>query len=212
MDCQILDVERKGLCFLGKWGLIKKLRTINAVVCRRNLVQIERIVSGHHREFDWIGFAVLLVGLNVSIWSLGHDGCSSVICFLVMLVFIRRLDWKNVFTALVVTITLFHPIRFIYDWSQNPIMYNVIAAVCILLLIVFIHQYGWKHFAILLFLACSLLSSHQAMVSASEVGSCYVEDRRYNEYFYCMKNKRGYQQIQSLPIGMRGWCYYCAWY
>ena len=105
----------------------------------------------------------------------------------------------------------FFSLRFISVWWINPILYGVITIACFYVMVRFVWYHRWKHLIVIIMFICTLLSSWNSLVSLSEIGNCWVEDIRYTQLIVC-KNGNKYQQIESLPIGMRGYCYYCPWY
>jgi hypothetical protein len=128
-----------------------------------------------------------------------------------VVVIIRHLDLLNISAAVMLTLFLFHPVRVLSDWGLNSTLYSGVTAIGCLLLISVVLRFRLKLFATVLLVACVLLSGYEASLSASEVGTCYVEDNRYTAYFYCTSSLRGYQQIESLPVAMQDWCYWCFW-
>lgn len=133
-------------------------------------------------------------------------------CLVTLIIFVRRYDWKNGAAALVFICALLNPIRLIFQWWLNPILFGLVTVVCLLLLVRYIRQYYWKNYLLALLIICTLLAGGQTLQSTLEVGHCGIEDIRWTRYFYCEPTTQGYQQIESLPIGMAGYCYYCPWY
>ena len=163
-------------------------------------------------KFDWVGLVALLIGVAIPIKLLKGLECFIALCLLILVCFIRHYDWKNVTIALIMIFTLFSPIRVIEDWGVNPVVYGSVTAISFLLIIYSVRVDGWKSIVTALFVVCALLSVRQTMISASEVNTCYVEDNRWTNYYWCEASRTGYQQIESTPIAMHGWCYYCFWY
>ena len=64
---------------------------------------------------------------------------------------------------------------------------------------------------VVVMLACTVLSGLHGLISLSEIDNCWVEDIRYTQLIVCDSGGQ-YQQIESLPVGMQGYCYYCPWY
>jgi hypothetical protein len=94
----------------------------------------------------------------------------------------------------------------------NPVLYGVIALACMLVAVRMVQRHSWRNSLSVLLLIYALLSVRQIFVSASEVGQCFVEDKRWESYYYyCRTNASGYQEIETLPIGMQGWCSLCIW-
>ncbi len=173
--------------------------------------------SGSHldtqAQFKWTGLLVLLVSINASIWSLATLYWVILpAAVLILIAFRHYLDLKNALIALFLTITFFHPVRLLYDWWLNPVAYGVITLVLLIMLLRVSKPGRWKNYTTALLLVCMLIAGKETVAGVSEVGTCWLEDVRYNQYFYCGSTARGYQQIASLPIGMVGWCYFCFWY
>jgi hypothetical protein len=163
--------------------------------------------------FNWTGLLVLLVSINASIGSLTTLYWIVLPAAVVSLIAFRHhLNLKNALIALSLTITVFHPVRLLFDWWLNPVLYGVITLALLLVLLRVSKPGRWKNYTTALLLVCMLLSGKETFAGISEVGTCRLEDVRYNQHLYCGSSARGYQQIASLPIGMVGWCYYCFWY
>lgn len=169
-------------------------------------------------QFDWIGLIALLIGIEIPIRILEDTRINGVllqslllICLLLLIVSVRRYDWKNIAIALLIICSV-HPVRIIFHWWMNPIVFGIVTFICLFVLIYIIRKWGWKNDLTALLLFCFLLSGFQILVSTSEVGHCFVDDIRWTHYFYCETTHGQYQQIESLPIGMQGYCYYCPWY
>lgn len=180
----------------------------------------------HLSQFDWLGLGALLFGIEIPIrllastlWNEAILQIFLIACLVVLIVFISRYDWKNISVALLLICTI-HPVRImpIYEvrvissWWANSIFYTIVTLICILILMYGVQRYRLKNNLIFLLVVCGLLSGWQAVVSTMEVGHCYVDDLRWTHYVYCETTHMGYQQIERLPIGMRGYCYYCPWY
>jgi hypothetical protein len=177
------------------------------------LASIQNDKSG----FRWVGLITLLIGIKVQLRALEMPIGGLPLLFFIfiplslLLVFIRQYDWKNISVAVLLICTL-SPVRVIFHWWLNPVLNGLAGFVCLIVLIRFIQRSGWKHGLVALLVLCVLLTGWQAAISASEVGQCYIDDIRWTHYFYCQSTGGQYQQIESLPIGMQGYCYYCPWY
>jgi hypothetical protein len=180
------------------------------------LMQSENPFNVLHASFNWTGLFVLLVSVNVTIWAIWSlttlYRVVLPISFLSLIVFRHHLNLKTVLIALLLTITVFHPVRFLFDWRLNPISYGIIMLLCLIALLRVSKERKWKDYMTALLLICVLLCGKEMLLSVSELETCWLEDVRYNQQFYCESTARRYQQIESLPIGMDGWCYYCFWY
>lgn len=170
-----------------------------------------------HSGFDWIGLVVLISTLEGILLSLANEtlGCITFPLFLVSLLilirYFRRYNWKNVTLALFVFFTL-HPVRILFHWWMNPVVYGFAAIISLILLLLHLNQNSWKNNVTPILISCILFFGWQTVVSDSEVKHCYVDDIRWNYYFVCKTSGNNYQQIEHLPIGMKGYCYYCPWY
>ncbi len=170
-----------------------------------------------HSRFDWIGLVALLVGIEIPIRLFAASAFDGLLlqvlivaCLLILCVFVRHYNWKN-FLIAILLISVTHPIRVITNWWVNPLLFGVATIICLLLMIRIIQKQAWKNGIVALLLICTLLSGWQTLVSTSEVGHCFIDDIRWTKYFACPESG-GYQQIESSPIGMQGYCYYCPWY
>ncbi|MDX1991672.1 MAG: hypothetical protein SF029_04760 [bacterium] len=115
------------------------------------------------------------------------------------------------FVALVLTLTLFHPVRIIADWSLNLPVYILLTASCALQIIRLLWFKRWQNNFFALLVICALLTGSEVLSSASEREACYIDDQRCGHTYHCPPTNRTYQQIEGLPIAMSGWCYYCLW-
>ena len=171
-------------------------------------------------KFDWFSFFVLWLGIEATLLANAVTFnplfylflAIAVFSWLLVIRFYRRYDWKIIGAAFILVISSIHPIRFIYDWRLNPIVYGVLALICIICFVYIFRNYRWKNYIAVLMLFLTLSTTWQTLISVQEIGNCYLEDRRWNEYYVCSVTGNGYQQIQHLPVGMSGWCYYCLWY
>jgi hypothetical protein len=171
-------------------------------------------------RFDWIGLVALIIGIDGTISVLARlplDGgrmliLRLLICFVICIVFIRRYDWKNIAAALLLVCAWFHPIRFIFHWWLNPLLFGLATTICLVLLIRITQRYPWKNYVTAFLILCTLLSARHTVISVLEVGNCGIEDRRWTIAYRCSITNTGYQQIEALPVGMTGYCYYCPWY
>ena len=103
------------------------------------------------------------------------------------------------------------PLRILSHWWLNPILYGLLALVCVFVTFRFISLYHRKRVIMILMVVCIALSVWQSLTSLSEIDNCWVEDNRYTQLFLC-DSGGWYQQIETLPIGMQGYCYHCPWY
>ena len=171
-----------------------------------------------HTQFDWIGLIALLIGFDGSIRLLADTNFNGLLlqililgCLLILIICIRHYNWKNILVALLLIGTI-HPMRFIFQWWINPIIFGVTLLICLIFMARIIRNYTWKNRLTALLLVCSLTSGWQMVTSAAEINHCYIDDMRWTHFFYCEPTNGQYQQIESLPIGMQGYCYYCPWY
>lgn len=173
-------------------------------------------------SFDWLGLFALIIGIKVPIWVMGYLVMfpndefilrSIVLVSLwTLIAFINRYNKKNIFVASILIICIFHPIRFLNQWWVNPIIYGLVTCCCLTLTWHTIKRTDWRHSFSILLMVCTLLLASQTVESFNEVGNCDIEDQRWNYVYACRDSGNWYQQIQSLPIGMQGWCYYCPWH
>lgn len=161
----------------------------------------------------WLGIESTLLASHMTIVTLFYLFFTvAVISWLVVLGFYRRYNWKNISVAVVLIISTIHPIRFIYYWQLSPIFYGMLTLICAICFIYIFRNYRWKNYIAVLMLFLTLSAAWQTVISVQEIGNCYEEDRRWNELYCCSGTHDCYQQIQHLPLGMSGWCYYCLWY
>jgi len=111
----------------------------------------------------------------------------------------------------VLLISFAFPVRILSNWWINPILYGLLTLACFLTMSRFIRRYYWKQMIVVVMLACTVLSGLHGLISLSEIDNCWVEDIRYTQLIVCDSGGQ-YQQIESLPVGMQGYCYYCPWY
>ncbi|MEL7432381.1 MAG: hypothetical protein AAFN11_00380, partial [Chloroflexota bacterium] len=94
----------------------------------------------------------------------------------------------------------------------NPIIYGALVICLVIALVKMLKAQRVKvGFVIILFI-CSLHATRETFDSAREIGTCWLEDIRYTDYFYCPTSNHGYKQIQQSPLGMENWCTYCEWH
>lgn len=172
-------------------------------------------------SFDWVGLFALLIGIELPLLALGYLFMlplpTVVLKFMIILpplilvIFIKRYTKQNIFVALVLIICTLHPIRVLEYWWLNPIIYGVVTAITLFLTWRTVTSTSWKQSFSILLMICTLLLANQTVESLNEVGKCVIDDNRWTDYYGCQTGN-WYQQIQSLPIGMQGWCYYCPWH
>lgn len=126
-------------------------------------------------KLDWVGFFALLIGIGMPMTLLEIPSIQLwlqvffiVIFGFVLLAFIRRYNWSNIAVALMLLGTLY-PVRFIFHWWINPIVYSVLGIFYLLSFIRTGRQYSWKHTVVVLMLICALLAGFQAAKSTLEL-------------------------------------------
>lgn len=169
------------------------------------------------KRFDWVVLIVMVVGFTILLQLMQIQSAGLLVIFMMaaygiaIYEFRKRFNWKNV-GAIIIVISLLHPIRLIFNWGLNPPLFGVLSGLCALILIIFTYRSGWRNGVFFLLVACTFILLWHTIGSRNELYSCFIEDRRWNYLYVCDSTRRSYQQILSSPFGMDGFCYYCPWY
>lgn len=167
------------------------------------------------KRFDWVVLIVMVAGFTTLLRLMWIQSAGLLVIFMMAVYgiaiyeFRKRFNWKNI-SAIIIMISLLHPIRLIFNWSLNPPLFGTLTGLCALILMVFTYRSGWRNGVFFLLVACTFILLWHTIESRKE--SCRIEDRRWNYLYVCGYNGRSYQQILSSPFGMEGFCYYCPWY
>lgn len=167
------------------------------------------------KRFDWVVLIVMVAGFTTLLRLMWIQSAGLLVIFMMagygiaIYEFRKRFNWKNI-SAIIIMISLLHPIRLIFNWSLNPPLFSTLTGLCALILMVFTYRSGWRNGVFFLLVACTFILLWHTIESRKE--SCRIEDQRWNYLYVCGYNGRSYQQILSSPFGMEGFCYYCPWY
>jgi hypothetical protein len=122
----------------------------------------------------------------------------------------RRYWWIFGILAILLLITLPFPIRILYWWELNSILYGLIALACLLATVRFIQRFHWKRRIVIMMLICNLLVGFQTYASTRithfDNNQCESVDDRLITWTYCeipcLASVAGYVSIGDLPIAI----------